>query len=211
MEDYQGNSRKQKEGNQPPETPKKNIQKVVTGDAVVKPKSVGSKFRSIFFGGDASSAAQFVVTEVLIPAFKRLVVESVSQGADRLVYGNDSIHRRRMPSQGYTTRVQYNNPLSRQPPRAYLPDQSPAAKWLQERKNMGDVIVYSKDDADNVVTQLIEIVDMYEMVSVADLNELLGHPSSAIDNKWGWRNLARIEVAQVKEGWRISLPPMEEL
>jgi hypothetical protein len=211
--DYQGNANKNKEAKNTPETPKKDIQKVVSGEVVVKPKTVGSRFKSIFFGGDASSAMHYVFSEVLIPALKRLAVESVSQGADRLVYGNNSAPRRRGGASPYSTRIQYNNPVVRMDPRqsTYLPDQNPASRWLRESKNAGDVIVGSKDDADAVVTQLIEIVDMYEMVSMADLNECLGLASTPIENKWGWRNLARIEVAQVKDGWKISLPPMEEL
>lgn len=206
--DYQGNSNKDKEPKTNP--PKKEpLEKVVTGEVVVKPKTIASRVKNIFFGGDMDSAASYVVSEVLLPALRNLVVETVSKGADRLIYG-DSGHRRRPAS--YSPRIQYNNPINRGASRtAYLPDQKPIDKWAQNRKTFEDVIVVSKSDADTVVERLTDIVDMYDVVSVADLQELLGLPSSHIDNKWGWTHLASIEVRQVREGWRISFPPLEEI
>ena len=69
----------------------------------------------------------------------------------------------------------------------------------------------SKSDADTVVENLVNVVDIYEVVSVADLNELLGLPTSHVDHKWGWTNLASIEVRQVRDGWLIAFPPLEEI
>ncbi len=54
-------------------------------------------------------------------------------------------------------------------------------------------------------------IEQYEVVSVSDLNELLGLPSSHVDNKWGWTNLSTIDTKQVREGFRISFPPLEEI
>jgi len=207
--DYQGNSDKTKQANPP--IPEKNLEKVVTGDVVVAPAGIGSKFKRIFFGGDVNTAGQYVLGEVLLPALRNLLVESISKGADRLIYG-DSIHRRRGPM-NYTPRVQYNNPIHRQEPRsvAYLPDRPPIDRWAQGRKSFQDVIVATKEDADNVIERLVDVVDMYEVVSVADLYDLLGLPSSHIDNKWGWTHLSNIESRQVREGWKISFPPVEEI
>lgn len=207
--DYQGNSNKDKEPNV--DLPKKDLEKVVTGNVIVKPKTIRSRIKGIFFGGDIDSAASYVVSEVLLPALRNLVVETVSRGTDRLIYG-ESANRRRPGS--YSPRVQYNNPINRggsSQSRAYLPDQKPTDRWTQNRKSFEDVIVGSKSDADTVVERLIDIVDMYEVVSVAELYELLGLPSSHVDNKWGWTHLSSIEVRQVREGWRIGFPPLEEI
>ena len=207
MQDYQGNS---KSKDKPKELPEKNLDKVVSGEVSMKPKTISSRLKGIFFGGDFNTAGQYVVSEVLLPAFRNLLVESVSKGADRLIYGDSATRRR--PST-YAPRVQYNNPVSRGPAQSltYLPGQRPMDRWNQNRKAAEDVVVGTKEDADSVVERLIDIVDMYEIVSVADLYELLGLPSSHVDNKWGWSNLAAIEVRQVREGWRITFPPLEEI
>lgn len=210
--DYQGNSKKSKTSN--PETPvkKEPLDKVVTGEVVVKKRTISSRFKGIFLGGDFATAAEYVVAEVLLPAIRTLLVESVSRGADRLIYG-DSGPRRTMGRPNYSPRVQYHNPAAARSAvtRTYLPDQRPIERWTPGRKTFEDVIVASKSDADTVVESLINVVDMYEVVSLSDLNELLGLPVSHIDHKWGWTNLATIEVRQVREGWQIAFPPLEEI
>lgn len=211
MEDYQANSKKSKQGANPEEKPKKDLDKVISGEVVTKPKSISSRFRTIFLGGDFTTARQYVISEVALPALRNLVVEVISKGADRLIYG-DSV-RRRGPT-GYAPRVQYNNPLYRQGgplARTGPPNQNPVDRWRQGAKAFDDIIVSTKEDAEVLVERLIDIVDMYEVVSVADLNELVGLPSSHIDNKWGWTNLSSIETRQVREGYRVVFPPLEEI
>jgi hypothetical protein len=208
--DYQGNSKKEKEANK--EAPKKDLEKVVSGEVIQKPKSITSKFKAIFLGGDFSTARQYVISEVLLPALRNLVVESVSKGTDRLIYG-ESVHRRRSPT-GYTSRVQYNNPIYRQgggPLPGSPPRNTPTERWMSGTRPLEDMILSTKADADVLVERLIDVVDMYEVVSVADLYELVGLPSSHVDNKWGWTNLSSIEVRQVREGYRITFPPLEEI
>lgn len=209
MVDYQGNSNKSKETPANPDKPKKNLEKVVSGEVIVKSQGVGAKFKSIFFGGDATTASHYVVGEVILPALRNLVVEVVSKGIDRLIYGESAARRR--PS-SYAPRVQYNNPIYRQEPRAYLPNQRPSDRWAEAGKRQLDkFIVSSRVEADMVVDTLTEAVSQYEVVSVADLNELLGLASSHVDQKWGWTNLSNIGVRQVREGYEISLPPLEEI
>lgn len=209
MTDYQGNSKRDKEKANKESEPKKNLEKVVSGEVTQRPKSIGSKFKTIFLGGDFGTARQYVISEVALPALRNLVVEVISKGADRLIYG-DSVRRRGPAS--YSPRIQYNNPLYRQGPiTTGPPNRNPADRWRQGTKSFEDIIVSSKEDADTVVENLINIVEMYEVVSVADLYELVGLPSSHIDNKWGWTNLATIQVSQVREGYRIGFPPLEEI
>lgn len=205
--DYQGNSKKDKDDKVIP--PKKNLEKIITGDATVKQKTLVSRAKNIVFGGDAKTAATYVVSEVLLPAVRNLVVEMVSKGTDRLMYGEHASRRR---TASYGSRVSYNNPINRSTQgRGYLPDQRPIDRWTQGRKAFDDVILASKSDAEAVVEGLINIVDKYEIASVADLYELLGLPSSHVDNKWGWTHLSGVDVQQVREGYQISFPPLEEI
>ncbi len=210
MQDYASNSDKSKKGEEPP---KKDLQKVVVGEVVVKEKSLGSRFKNIFLGGDMHTASNYIVAEVLLPATRNLLVEIVTKGMDRLVYGESGFRPRSRPS-SYAPRVQYNNPVNRGVgvTRAYLPDQRPVDRWEQTTKSTLDsVILNSKTDAENVIEQMTNVVDMYEVVSLADLNELIGQSSTHIDHKWGWSNLAALELRQVREGWQLTFPPMEAI
>ena len=209
--DYQGNPNKDKE-----KKPAKQIEKVVTGEAVQKPKSIGRKFKDIFFGGNVKASARFVTADVILPAFRDLLVDAISNGARRVVYG-ESMYRSRRPTD-YRPRVQYSNPINpmyrNDPrydtrPRTNLPDQRNS--YRTEKRDSNDIILASKTDADRVVESLFEIVDKYEVASLADLYDLLGWQSSHTDNKWGWTHLNNIEVRQISDGYLIDLPPLESI
>jgi hypothetical protein len=205
--DYQGNAKKQREPK--PDQPEKVVVKVVTGDVVQKPKSLGSKFKDIFFGGDFTLAMKFVSAEVLLPAMRNLIVDSVTKGAERLVYG-DSTYRR--PNYDPRPRVQYNNPLMRRDPRmANIPEQGPRSYRQNPRRQMNEIILTSREEAELVVERLLDIIDKYDVASLADLYDLLGLETSHVDNKWGWSYLNNVEIRQVRNGYVIDLPSLEEI
>lgn len=207
MEDYTANSDKSK--NPPESPPEKNLTQVVTGEVIKKPEGLGKKFRNTFLGGDFRTAREYLISDVLLPALRNLVVDTVSKGVDRIVYG-DSAVRRRGPV-NYAPRVSYHSPVYRDPrTRSGPPGQNPTG-WSQGRRGSDEFILATKADADAVVDQMITVVDQYDVVSLADLHELLGLPSSHTDNKWGWTHLGNIQVNQVREGYKITFPPLEEI
>lgn len=208
--DYQGNANKDKE---PGSKQEKVVEKVVTGDAVLVPKGIGWKFRHIFLGGTAKQAARYVTGEVLLPALRNLVFDVVSKGSERFIFGESSY--RRPPPQEYGTRIQYNNPLRRPGPAmsqrlqpARLPDQY---RSRPARRDTNDIVLATREEAELVVERLIDILDKYDVASMADLLDLLGLETQPIDNKWGWTYLNNVEVRQIRDGYLIDLPALEEI
>jgi hypothetical protein len=209
--DYQGNSRKSKDEALADKIPAKQLEKVVTSEVVQKPKSLGSKFKTVFLGGDLKEATRYVIAEVLFPALRNTIVEIMNKGTERIVYGESSRRMRAPVNRPY---IQYNNPMAnRYPPdprdRAYLPDQ-PRRSRIGSR-DLENIIVGTRSDAENVVERLIDIVDQYQVASVGDLYALLGLNSSHVDEKYGWTLLNNVQVRQVREGYLIDLPLPEEI
>ena len=202
--DYQGNAHKQREGKAPP--PEKKVEQVITGEVIVKKKSWGEKFKGIFFGGDARNALRYIAADVFLPTIRNLVVDATTKGMERMVYGESSAQRRR--PMNYGSRVQYNNPVRRD--RAYLPDQ-PARSLRPVRRDLNDMILASREEAELVLERLLDIISKYEVTSLADLYDLTGLPSSHVDNKWGWTYLNNTEIRQVRDGYLLDLPPLEEI
>jgi hypothetical protein len=220
--DYQSNTPKEKEPKKDPlakaikhKNPKseKNIEKVVVGEVIQKPKGIGRKFKEVFLGGDAKQVAKYVAGDVLLPALRNLIVDMVTKGAERLVYGESS-YRRRGPTINYSNRyqgVQYNRPFDPRDPRerSFAPAVQP--RMRQNRHEINDVIIATKEEADLVVERLADILDKYEVVALADLYDLLGLQTSQIDFKWGWTYLGNIQVRQIRQGYLLELPPLEEI
>lgn len=203
MTEYTGNAHRQKEGvpdREPPE-------KIVTGTVIQKKKSFGQRFKGIFFGGEFKNAVRFVSADVILPAIRSLFVDATTRGVERVVYGESQAQRRRPIT--YGSRISYNHPVERG--RAYLPDQPSRPIGRQARKETNDLILANREEAEEVIERLTDIIDKYQVASVSDLMHLIGHPSSPVDNKWGWVDLTNTEIRQVKEGYLIDLPHAEEI
>lgn len=207
--DFPGNSHNVLGEPKEPEKPKKDIQKVVSVDAVQRPKSLGRRFKGIFFGGEVKGATRYIFADVLVPALKNMVVDATSKGVERVIYG-DSPRRRYDPGR---PRISYNTPpLDRYSStrRGMLPDQPPHSAPMR-RQDVGEIILVSRADADMVIERLTDIIDKYDVASIADLHELVGLPTTYVDNKWGWSVLKYANIRQVREGYLLDLPPVEPI
>lgn len=208
--DYQGNSNKAKAKKAPAE--KAKVEKVVTGEVVEKKKTLGQKFKAVFFGGEFKGAAQYITADVLLPAARNLLVDMTTKGIERMVYGESAMTRPRRPE--YRSRVSYHNagrtPIGPGPGRVSLPDQPPHP-YKQNRREANDLVLSSREEAELVLERLIDIVDKYEVASLADLYDLVGLPTSHVDNTWGWSYLTTAEVRQVRDGYLLDLPTMEPI
>jgi hypothetical protein len=211
MEAFPSNTHKSQEQKKTKAPVEKNIEKVTTGQVLQRKKSLGERFKGVFFGGEIKGATRYITSEVLLPAMKNLIVEATSKGVERMIYG-DSAPRRRGMVDPRQTRVSYNSPIDRRfggrP--TMLPDQPPRY-GTQRRQSIGDIIISSRAEAETVVERLQDIVSTYDVASIADLYELCGLPSTYIDNQWGWLNLAYVDVVQTRDGYIINLPPAEAI
>lgn len=197
------------------EKPKKDVQKVIVGEVVQKQKSLGRRFKDLFVRGEFKGASRYIAAEVLLPALKNMVVDATSKGVERVVYGDVAPRRRGMMTEYGRPRVSYNSPVDRGYSRdqrgrpGSLPDQP--AVHPRRRGAANDLILVSREEADLVLERLNDLIDNYDVASVADLNDLVGLPGSYVDNKWGWTNLQYVDVRQVREGYLIDLPSPEPI
>ena len=188
---------------------KPEVVKVVTSPVTQKKKTLGARFKGVLFDGAFKGAVTYVALEVVMPAVKNMIFDTLTKGSERVIFGNSPRQR----TSGYEaprSRVTYNTPVNRgySGGRAMLPDQPPHAARRQEATN---VVLTTKADADEVLKLMIELLDRYGQVTLADFNELCGLPSAHTDNKWGWTDLLYVGVQQDRSGYYIDLPPMGPL
>lgn len=205
MDNYPPNSKKS--GEPPP--PKEAVQKIVTGKIIKKKTPLGQRFKVIFFGGESKGALQYVVSDVLIPALRNMFVDAVEGGARRMIYG-DSTPRRAREQYG-NSRISYNSPTSRYSHQSAILPKQPPLSSSGRRQDIGQIIISSRGEAEEVLERLTDIIDKYDVASVCDLHDLVGLQSSYVDNDWGWSSLSTADVRQVREGWILNLPPVEPI
>jgi hypothetical protein len=205
--DYQGNSHKQRETKEVIED--KVVTKIVTSEVVVTPPGIGKKIKGIFFGGEFRSAKGYIIADVLLPAARNALYDSISEGTKRLIFGESADRRGRRPEM--RSRVQYGSMYNRPYQSTMLPGQPPRNPVRMNYRESSDILITSREEANDVLERMVDIVDKYEVVSLADLLVMLGRPVSAIDHKWGWTYLNTAEVRQVRNGYMLEMPPMEEI
>lgn len=210
MDEFPGNSRRSSEKTTPPVEELK-LDKVVSGKVLRRKKSMGRRIKETLFSGDSTSVFGYLLKEVLVPALQATATDMVTQGIEKAVYGE-------VRSAGRTTRgssaprphISYDRPTSivrssAATPAVRRPITQPSAF------DIGEIIVDSKINAEQVTEGLNDTIEQYGAATVANLNELLGQTSAYTDHKWGWTDLSDMRLKRVREGYLLVLPEPEDL
>lgn len=195
-------------------TETKKVVKITTSDAVLRKKSLGKRFSETFVGGDAKGVGMYVVMDVLIPAAKDMVADAMSQGVERMLFGEvrSSSRRTGMRPGGSGGYINYNRPQS-SPTSGYRreePRVNPSRR-ARASHNFAEIILPNRIEAEQVIDRLIDLVNRYDTATVADLYDLVGADRSYTDDKWGWTDLRGAGVTRIREGYLLDLPRPEPL
>lgn len=199
--DYKPNSNKYKEEQKALQNQPKRVEKpVVSGKTRTKTNEV-RKFTRDFFAEDWESIKAFVKNDIIIPALKRTFYDVIEGSLSRSLFGGQGASRNRSSAD----KVSYRDytASSRRDDRRSDSYRSGSRSVL----DYDDIIFDNRGDAEAVLTRMIEILDEYETVSVADLYELarINNPPHTA-NKYGWDNLSKSYVDRNRDGYVIRLP-----
>lgn len=196
MNDYKPNSHRFKEEQKEPSVEKKQIQKVVSGTVKTKKKSGLSKFIDNFVSEDVGSIKQYVIFDILVPAIKDAIYDVGKGALDAVFYGEKG-----RPSKSTASKVSY---------RSYYDKGSSSSRPSTNRTLTGysydNIVLESRAEAEEVLSRMDELIDMYGVVAVADLYDLVGITGNYTDNKYGWTNIRNAKVTRVRDGYLIELP-----
>lgn len=206
MENYPGNS------NKPPVEPKpETMPRVTEGDVIRRKKPLGKRLAETFVGGDAKSVWGYVVFDVLVPAAKDMAADAVSQGIERMLFGETRSASRRgsRPSGAGGNYISYNKFA---PGGARREEPRQMARKSRANHDFDDVILATRGEAEQVLDRMYDIVNKYGTCSVADLYDLVGITSEFTDNKWGWTELQGAGVSGTRmKGFLLDLPRPEPI
>lgn len=207
--DFPSNRHKERANTKPDE---KKVQKIVQSEVQRRKKPLGKRMTETFVGGDAKSVWGFVTLDVLIPAAKDMLADAVSQGVERMIFGEArSTSRRtgRRPNDPYISYNRYSS-SSRRPEPARDPRQN-ISRRARASHDFDEIILATRVEADEVIDRLFDLVSKYESATVADLYDLVGISGSYTDDKWGWVDLRGAGVTRVRNGYLLDLPRPEPL
>lgn len=190
---YKPNSHKFKEAQLQAATQQeeKKIEKVIDGTARVRKKSGIRKAMDNFISDDVPNIRTYVIKDVIVPTIKKIISETV----DMVLFGKSR------KSNTIAGRVSYN--------RFFEEPRRQAASSVQTAHgyNYNEVIVESRGEAELVLSQMNDIIETYDMASVADLYDLVGITGEYTDNRYGWTNVSNAEIVRLRDGgYLIQMP-----
>jgi hypothetical protein len=184
--------------------PEKDLKRVTTSDPKRRRKPLRRQFSETFLQGDAKSATQFVIFDVLIPAAKDMIAEAGAEGIRTLLFGENRRRGTTPPQAGPTGYVSYNRYSMGNRPQTG--PQRVMSRQARARHDFDEVVLETRGEAEEVIDRLFEVVSRYGVATVADLYELVGIAGSHTDNKWGWSDLRGSGVSRVRGGYLLDLP-----
>lgn len=208
MDSFPANSQKAKVASEP-----KKIERVTSAEARPRKRGLGRRFKEAFIGGDARTAGEYMLTDVVVPAIQDTLIDAFQGGFERLIKG-ESARPRRGSTSGYPSvpHIDYGG-QSRRPTAAARPSQPRTlSRQARSRGTFDELIIPSRQEAEEVIERMFDILSRYGVVSVADLYEMTGIQSNHTDMKWGWYDLRGARSSRQRSGgYLLDLPEPEPL
>jgi hypothetical protein len=202
MEQFPPNSHKARAGY---ESGPKRVERVTSEDVRRRKPSLGKLIRQTLFTGDtARIAVENTITETVIPEIREMILEASNSMLERVITGR---HRgnRRSPAANPLGHVAYNTQYQRGPAPRTQPQQ--LSRPSRMRHAFDEIVISSRQEAEEVLDRMYDLLSRDEVVTVADLYELTGIVSSHTDKKWGWEDLRGSSVGRVRGGgYLLELP-----
>ena len=192
MENYKSNSHKSK-------SKEKKVEKVVSGDVKTKKKSEIRKFTDNFISEDVDNVKSYIFGEVILPAVKDIISSTIRSAVDMLLYGDSRPSRSRGRND---SRVSYERYYDRSDRR-----ERSNKTYARTGYNFDDIIIADYGEAEEVLSQMDNLIDVYGIVSVGDFYDLVGIQGNFTDNKYGWTNISSAKIVRTRDGeYFIKLP-----
>lgn len=181
----------------PGKAEKQEIKKIISGEVTIQKKSLSKRMFEGFFGDDIKSIGSYVMHDVLIPALKSTISEIVTGGTNMALFG-ESKGSRVVREKGKSF-VSYNKMSPSIETRRDISPQDRA------RHSFGDIKLDTKEEAEDVLSFLVDLVIDEGEATVSDLYHAVGIAGEFTDEKWGWINLTGAYADKEKFGPKYIL------
>lgn len=197
MREYQPNSHKSKEeakttGAAP--TDKKRVEKVVTGKVKTK-SNEKRKLANMFISEDATNVKSYIIMDVLVPTIKKTLFDIVTDSLDMILNGGTGGKKRKSGN-----KISY---------RSYYDDKKDdhgSGYRARSRFDYDDLIFDSRSECEAVREQMVDVIETYGFVTVADMYDMADLPAPYTSSKYGWTNIRTAETVRARDGFVLKLP-----
>ena len=221
MDEFPSNSHTARDKPPPAAQMKKNpeakkVEKIVSGEVVMRKRPLGTRMKEIFFGGNGRTVWNYVTMDVLIPAMKDMIVDAGRESIERMVFGESRGRgRTNFRGGGYTPYNRYSPTATSSSSPPWRPDRQDPREISRQGRAMhrfDEIFLESRGEGEEIIDQLNAIISEYQVASVADLYTMVGVSPAYTDGKYGWNDLRGATVARARGGmYWLNLPKPQQL
>lgn len=214
MEDFPSNAQSQRRARHEREVSKTveepTVDRVlVKGKVIRRKQTLGTRFKKSFLGGEAKDVGSYILFDILVPSLKELVLQMASEGLEKALWqGRERPGRSRIgvgrPREDYG---RFSRSRSDDRDR----DRRDISRRTREHHTFDDIILDTRDEANDILDAMDDKIEKYRSVSVADMYSYLGVTPDFTDERYGWTRdtFHRAKVVQTRDGFWLDLPPTE--
>lgn len=198
MREYQPNSHKSKEEAKTTEvttTDKKRVEKVVSGKVKTR-SNEKRKLANMFISEDATNVKSYIIFDVLIPTVKKTLYDIVTDSLDMILNGGTGGKKHKSGNK-ISYRRYYDDKKD---------DRGGSGYRTISRFDYDDLIFDSRSECEAVREQMVDVIDTYGFVTVADMYDMADLTAPYTGSKYGWTNIRTAETVRVKDGYVLKLP-----
>lgn len=206
---YASNSNKAKQPEKAPDNA--TLAPVVQNKAVERKEPLSKKFFSAYANDSVGSVGSYLLMEVIVPATKNLISDLVTQGINRMLYGRSTPSGGGGQGNRQPSYSRFFGGGSGQAPSSVGSQTSSYNNQARTVQNTSQIVFATRADAEMTLDSLREYIDRYGSVKLVNLYQAAGVSTNFTDQKYGWTDLSRASVQQIREGYIIDLPKTEVL
>lgn len=155
--------------------------------------------------------------DIVKPALKDMVYETLTNGLRMAVFKDDDVGRR---SSGHGRNSVRDSSYSAAPPKSYntmygrskttiTREPVEADRYIRNGGYVDQYLITDRGVAQDILNALVDHVNTYHQVSVATYNKLHGIEGPWTDNDIGWTDLRNARIGTVRGGYVLELPRVE--
>lgn len=161
-------------------------------------KSLKNKFKEAFTHDDVESIGDYIFFQVLMPAAKDMISDTVRNFVDIFLYGSSGGNSNNRRREYYRDNVSYRRESNIRRDYDYCTTVNP--------NDISEVVFKTRVEAINVLASLRADISDYGSATLGSFKELTGLDVEITDHNYGWRNLDSARPAASRGGYVLMMP-----
>lgn len=183
----------------------REVQPVVRNPGRIRKAPVGQRFRETFFQGSAQDVWGAMFWNVFMQGIRDNIADAFHEGVDTLFRGQGGGGGYRSSrARSRSSQITKHNPDRALGGRSSVPER--ISREDRDRHNFSGIELDSRAEAEQVLSELNQSLDQFDVVSLAEFLQLCKITPDHTDYKYGWEDLGGARIVHSRGAYYLDLP-----